>query len=142
MPDFIGGDPESNANECPAVWVSPDTGDFLFRGKTVTDAVVLDELNGHIGKADDESDVWLPARMADLIRQALDGYERGRQGPGQHTFAELLAATSSGALQLPPAPCVRTNPPLAAPSGRCMKPRTPSLSNGTICGIWRPTIRP
>ena len=41
MPDFIGGDPESNANECPAVWVSPDTGDFLFRGKTVTDPAVL-----------------------------------------------------------------------------------------------------
>jgi len=78
VPDFVGGDPESNANECPAVWVNPQTGDFLFRGKTVTDPAVLDELNSHIGKADDESDVWLPARMAGLIRQALDGYEQGR----------------------------------------------------------------
>jgi len=32
--------------------------------------------------------------MAGLIRQALDGYEHGRQGPGQHTVAELLAATT------------------------------------------------
>jgi hypothetical protein len=82
VPDFVGGDPESNANECPAVWVDPDTGDFLFRGKTITDPAVLDELNGDIGKSDDESDIWLPARMAALIRQALDGYEQGRQGPG------------------------------------------------------------
>ena len=29
MPDFVGGDPESNASECPAVFVDPETGDFL-----------------------------------------------------------------------------------------------------------------
>ena len=40
-----------------------------------------------------ESDLWLPARMAPLIRGALDGYEQGKQGPGQHSFAELLAST-------------------------------------------------
>jgi len=34
VPDFIGGDPESNASECPAVFVIPETGDFVFRGKT------------------------------------------------------------------------------------------------------------
>ena len=28
-----------------------------------------------------------------LIREALDGYEQNRQGPGQHSFAELLAST-------------------------------------------------
>ncbi len=33
MPDFVGGDPESNASECPAVFVDPETGDFLFRGR-------------------------------------------------------------------------------------------------------------
>ena len=99
MPDFVGGDPESNANECPAVWVDPATGDFLFCGKTVTDPAVLTELNGHIGKADDESDVWLPARMASLVRQALDGYQQGRQGPGQHTFVELLTAITSSVIR-------------------------------------------
>ena len=93
MPDFVGGDPESNASECPAVFVDPETGDFLFRGKTVTDPALITALNEHIGKAEDESDVWLPARMAPLIREALDGYEQGRQGPGQHSFAELLAST-------------------------------------------------
>jgi hypothetical protein len=99
LADFIGGDPESNSSECPAVFVDPDTGDFLFRGKTVTDPDVITELNGHIGKADDESDVWLPARMAPIIREALDGYERGKQGPGQHSFAELLASTNTSVIR-------------------------------------------
>ena len=99
MPDFIGGDPESNASECPAVFVIPETGDFVFRGKTITDPALIAELNEHIGKAEDESDVWLPARMAPFIRDALDGYEQGREGPGQHTFAELLAATSSSVIR-------------------------------------------
>ena len=99
MPDFIGGDPESNASECPAVFVIPQTGDFVFRGKTITDPALITELNEHIGKAEDESDVWLPARMAPLIRDALEGYEQGRQGPGQHAFAELLAATQASVIR-------------------------------------------
>ena len=37
--------------------------------------------------------------MAPLIRDALDGYERGRQGPGQHSFAELLAATQASVIR-------------------------------------------
>jgi hypothetical protein len=61
VPDFIGGDPTSNASECPAVFVDAETGDFLFRGKTATDQSVITELNQHIGRAEDESDVWLPA---------------------------------------------------------------------------------
>jgi hypothetical protein len=35
-----------------------------------------------------------------LIREALEGYERGRQGPGQHTFAELLEATQVSAIRI------------------------------------------
>jgi hypothetical protein len=81
------------------VFVIPETGDFVFRGKTITDPALIAELNEHIGKAEDESDVWLPARMAPLIRDALDRYEQGRQGPGQHTFAELLAATQASVIR-------------------------------------------
>jgi hypothetical protein len=97
--DLVGGDPDSTHQECPAVWVDPQTGDFLFRGKTVTDTAVITELNDHIGKAEDESDIWLPARMAPLIREALDGYEQGRQGPGQHTWAELLASSTASVIR-------------------------------------------
>ena len=53
MPDFVGGDPESNASECPAVFVDPETGDFLFRGKAVTDPALITALSEHIGKAED-----------------------------------------------------------------------------------------
>jgi hypothetical protein len=60
---------------------------------------VITELNQHIGRAEDESDVWLPARLAPAFREALDGYERGKQGPGQHTFAELLEATQSSVIR-------------------------------------------
>jgi hypothetical protein len=81
------------------VFVIEETGDFVFRGKTITDPALITELNQHIGKADDESDVWLPARMAPLLRDALDGYEQGRQGSGQHTFAELLAATQASVIR-------------------------------------------
>ena len=56
MADFVGGDPESNSSECPAVFVDPQTGDFLFRGKTITDPALITALNEHIGKAEDESD--------------------------------------------------------------------------------------
>jgi hypothetical protein len=98
--DYVGGDPESNSSECPAVFADPQTGDFLFRGKTVTDPALITALNQHIGKAEDESDVWLPARMAPLIRQALDGYEQGRHGPGQHSFAELLESTHRSVIRL------------------------------------------
>jgi hypothetical protein len=96
---FVGGDPESGGSECPAVFVNPETGDFLVRGKTITDPAVITELNQHIGRAEDESDVWLPARLAPAIREALDGYEHDRQGPGQHTFAELLAATHASVIR-------------------------------------------
>jgi hypothetical protein len=96
---WVGADPESDSNECPAVALMPETGDFLFRGKTVTEPAVITALNQHIGKADDESDVWLPARMAPLIRDALDGYDKGRCGPGQHTVTELIAAASASVIR-------------------------------------------
>jgi hypothetical protein len=80
-PDFIGGDPGSNASECPAGFVIPQTGDFAFRGKTVTDPALITELNQHIGKAGDESGVWLPTRMAPLIRDAPGRARAGAARP-------------------------------------------------------------
>ncbi len=56
----------------------------MFRGKTITDPALITELSEHIGKAEDESDVWLPARMAPFIRDALEGYEQGRHGVRVH----------------------------------------------------------
>jgi hypothetical protein len=100
MPDFIGGDPTSTSGECPAVFVAHQTGDILLRGKAITDPDVITEMNQHIGRAEDEADIWLPARMAPIIREALDGYERSRHGPGQHSFAELIGATQASAIRI------------------------------------------
>lgn len=91
MIDFVGGDPDSPEDECPAVFVDPVTGDFYFRGKTITDPALVQQFGEHIVKGADESDVWLPARMTPIIRQALEGYEKGMQGPGQPSFETLVA---------------------------------------------------
>ena len=38
---FIGIDPESDGDNCPAVFVDEETGDFLLQGWTVTDPATL-----------------------------------------------------------------------------------------------------
>ena len=46
-----------------------------------------------IGKAEDDQTCGCLPRMAPLIRRRRTGTSRGRQGPDQHSFAELLAST-------------------------------------------------
>jgi hypothetical protein len=38
--DFVGVDPDNPNDQCPAVFVDPDTGDFYMQGETVTDPAV------------------------------------------------------------------------------------------------------
>ncbi len=61
MVDFVGDDPKSDKQECPAVWREP--GGIFFRGKTITDPDVTARLSRDVAKGEDESDVWLPERM-------------------------------------------------------------------------------
>lgn len=35
--DFVGVDPDNPADQCPAVFVDSETGDFYMQGETVTD---------------------------------------------------------------------------------------------------------
>jgi hypothetical protein len=98
-PDFVGSDPGSEDEKCPAVFA--DEAGFYFQGKTVTDPVTLDSLGEHISVGDDESVVWLPGSMAPSIAEAVTGmYDKGRTGPGLPTFAELLANTKRSAVHL------------------------------------------
>lgn len=97
---FVGMDPDSPQNECPAVFVDPATGDFLFQGKTVTSPTLIAQISEHGVIAEDETIVWLPARMTDIIREALDAHDRDRHGPGQPTFEYLLANTRRSAVHL------------------------------------------
>lgn len=69
--EFIGIDPETPGNKCPSVSIDRSTGDFLFQGQTVTEPETLAEIAEHSPIGDDESVVRLPARMVDIIREAV-----------------------------------------------------------------------
>lgn len=82
---FVGITPDTPVNECPAVFVDEDTGEFWFQGETVTDAAALAEVAAHSPIGVNESVVKLPPTMASIIMEAVSGtYEQGRCGPGQH----------------------------------------------------------
>lgn len=71
---FIGIDPETGGDHCPAVFVDKETGDFLLQGWTVTDPDTLAAIAGHSPIADNESVVRLPARMQAIILEAASGH--------------------------------------------------------------------
>jgi hypothetical protein len=71
---FVAIDPETDSDHCPAAFVEEETGDLLFQGWTVTDAGTLTEVGRHSPVADNESVVRLPARMREIILEALSGH--------------------------------------------------------------------
>jgi hypothetical protein len=70
---FAGIDPDTGGDNCPAVFVDDETGDLIFQGWTVTDPKMLAEVAQHSSIADNESVVRLPARMREIIMEALNG---------------------------------------------------------------------
>jgi hypothetical protein len=70
---FIGIDPETDGDNCPAVFIDEDNGDLLFQGWTVADTGTLAEAGQHSPMADTEGLVRLPARMRAIIMEALNG---------------------------------------------------------------------
>jgi hypothetical protein len=69
---LVGIDPGTDGDNCPAVFVEKETGDLVFQGWTVTDPGVLAEVAGHSRIVDGESVVRLPARMRQIILEAVD----------------------------------------------------------------------
>jgi hypothetical protein len=78
---FIGKDPDSDTNNCPAVFIEEETGDFLLQGWTVANPATLAEAGTHSPLADNESLVRLPARMRATILEALNGQSAAVQRP-------------------------------------------------------------
>ncbi|MGH3157400.1 MAG: hypothetical protein ACRDNF_12595 [Streptosporangiaceae bacterium] len=68
---FIGIDPETDVQHCPAVFVDEDTGDLVFTGSTVTNPDTLAEVTRHSPIATHESVVRMPARMSKIILEAV-----------------------------------------------------------------------
>lgn len=74
---FVGIDPETDVQHCPAVFVDEDTGDLVFIGSTITNPETLAELTRHSPVAPHEGVVRLPARMRKIILEAV----RDSEGP-------------------------------------------------------------
>ena len=70
---FVGIDPDTGGNNCPAVFVDEDTGDIWFQGDAVTDPSALAEVAKHSPLGQAEAIVKLPPRMAAIILEAIDG---------------------------------------------------------------------
>jgi hypothetical protein len=88
---FLGIDPATNGDNCPAVFLEEETGDLLFQGWTVTDPQTLAESGRHSPIADNESLVRLPVRMRAIIMEALNGQgaavQRADRGDDAHSGA-------------------------------------------------------
>jgi hypothetical protein len=85
---FLAIDPNTNGENCPALFLEEETGDLLFQGWTVTELDVLAESGTHSPLADNESLVRLPARMREIILEALhDGaaVQRTDRGDDAHS---------------------------------------------------------
>lgn len=99
--DFVGNDPESKDEECPATFRDRNSGDFYHQGRIVTDPEIIKDVTGHGVLGGDEAVIWQPARMADVLKEAATAtYEQARQGPGMPSFADLLAGTTRSAVHL------------------------------------------
>ena len=70
---FLAIDPDTNGENCPALFLEEETGDLLFQGAAVTDPAVLAESGTHSPLAGSEALVRLPARMRAIIQEALSG---------------------------------------------------------------------
>jgi hypothetical protein len=70
---FAGIDPDTGGDNCPAVFIDDETGDLIFQGWTITDPKILEDVTKHSPIADNESVVRLPARMREIIQEALNG---------------------------------------------------------------------
>jgi hypothetical protein len=85
---FLAIDPDTNGENCPALFLDEETGDLLFQGWTVTDPQALAESGTHSPLADNESLVRLPARMRQIIMEALnDGAAVQRADRGDDTIS-------------------------------------------------------
>jgi len=69
---FVGIDPGTDGDHCPAVFTDEETGDLLFQGSAITDPGVLADVARHSPIGDGESVVRLPARMKQIILEAVD----------------------------------------------------------------------
>jgi hypothetical protein len=87
---FLGIDPATNGENCPALFLDEETGDLLFQGWMVSDPQTLAESSQHSPLADNEGLVRLPARMRKTIMEALHdsaAVQRPDRGDDAHSVS-------------------------------------------------------
>ncbi|MEU1117818.1 MULTISPECIES: hypothetical protein [unclassified Streptomyces] len=78
---FIGIDPNTGDGESPTVWVDQDKGEIVIQGwkpspETAAECAAF-EMPGHaVGIPEHEQVVRVPARMAEMLREACNAVER------------------------------------------------------------------
>ena len=87
---FVGIDPDTGGDNCPAVFVDDETGDLIFQGWTVTDPKMLGDVAKHSPIADDESSTT--SQSAPTSRRA--SRSAGSRAAVRRAFA--CPATTSG----------------------------------------------
>ncbi|MCF3131247.1 hypothetical protein [Streptomyces olivochromogenes] len=78
---FIGIDPDTKTADSPTVWVDQEKKELVFQGWKASPELQAEcaafEVPGHaVGIPADEAVVRIPARMAQMIREACDVVER------------------------------------------------------------------
>lgn len=78
---FIGIDPNTGDRESPTVWVDQEKQEIVFQGwkpgPELVAACAEFEVPGHAaGIPEHEAVIRIPARMAQMIREACDAVER------------------------------------------------------------------
>lgn len=79
--EFIGIDPDTDRDHCPAVWADTEAQEILLQGwkpstETQAECEASSPANGSV--PDSEAIVRIPARMIAVIREACDAVERAQ----------------------------------------------------------------
>lgn len=79
--EFVGIDPDTDLDHCPAVWADAEAQEILLQGwkpsaETQKECEASSPANGPV--PDNEAIVRIPARMIPMIREACDAIERAQ----------------------------------------------------------------
>jgi hypothetical protein len=79
---FIGIDPDTKEDSCPAAWVDYQAMDFVLQGYKADEAT-QSETRKKSPLPDHEAVIRIPARLLPIIRAACDEMERALNAQGE-----------------------------------------------------------
>lgn len=86
---FVGIDPDTKEDSCPAAWVDTQTMDFVFQGYKA-DEVTRARTQEESPLPDHEAVIRIPARLLPIIRAACDQMERALSAQGEVSTREAV----------------------------------------------------